>query len=394
MRLEDFVDGRALEALYRPMDEARGLPASVYTEAFYRLENRYLFPRTWGAVAVGSQIPDERDVLPTMLGDWPILLARGPGSEIKAYLNICRNRGMRLVTGPRRNCETIKCPWHSWTYDLEGKLISAPNYSGWNKDGIKELKAKRIELKRLPVGVWRDLIFVNIDGNAPPFEEHCKPIEVLVRDYDLDQLRYSSMWEHTYKGNWKTSMDGGMEGYHLPWGHPQTVRGVRDWKERIWTYDRCHGTLDSRVSHDLTKGEADPAYSIALPLIDKLGKAGEAHSVIVNIFPTGIFVAGPDHFIHVLFTPDGWDRTRVVLYFYFDEAAMELRFREARQAVEDSWKLIIEQDDDFVENVQANMRVRDRAGIEPRFAPYWEGAVHHFQKMVVETIQEEQLANV
>jgi phenylpropionate dioxygenase-like ring-hydroxylating dioxygenase large terminal subunit len=132
----------------------------------------------------------------------------------------------------------------------------------------------------------------------------------------------------------------------------------------------------------------------SLPSVWKPGVNGELRYLFANIFPTAIFFTGPDYFLHVLFTPDGWDRTRVVIYFYYKgSAATDPAFAQVRQAIEDQWQVVIKQDEEFVEFVQANTLVRDRAGIRPYFSPYWEGAVHHFQKMIVETIQEGQAAN-
>lgn len=395
MRLENFVDAQALKALYQPTDRARGLPASAYTEEFYELENDHLFPRAWAAVAVGAQIPNPGDVLPVQLGSWPVLLIRGRDGAIAAFLNICRHRGMRLVMAPASGCEILKCPWHSWVYDLDGTLQGTPNYAGWRQDGTAELAGEDIRLKKVSVGIWRDLIFVNIDGNAPSFEEHCRSLDAVAHEWNLGDLRFGRMWEHSYPGNWKTSMDGGIESYHLPWGHPQSLVDVQNYDERIVKLDGCYAGLDTRVTLAHEGGAAVSLYGGAqegkgkpLPVLCKEETPGEAKTLIVNVFPTGIFVIQREAFIHVLFLPDSWNRTRVVMYFYYSgEAANHADMAQARKQVEEDWMLIMRQDDEFVRYVQANMQVRDRAGIQPLFSSYWEGAVHHFQKMVVEIIE-------
>ena len=400
MQIEDFVDEAALEALYRPIDEALGLPASVYSEAFYELENRCLFPRTWSAVAVGSQIPESGDALPVMLGNWPIFLVRRDDGEITAFLNICRHRGMRILTESKHDCERIQCPWYGWTYDLDGKLIAAPNFNGWRQDGRAALESKQIALRRIAVGVWHDLVFVNIDENAAPFENHCEPLKDLIGEMDMASLSYAGLWEYSYAGNWKTAMDGGIESYYLPWGHPQLVQGVQTYTQDTICHGHCYAALSTRYTLPASNARGDDGLAASailaasLPSVWKPDANGELRYLFGNIFPTGIFFTGPDYFLHVLFTPDGWDRTRAVVYFYYKgKAATDPALRAARKQIEDQWKVIIKQDDEFVKYVQANTLVRDRAGILPSFSPYWEGAVHHFQKMVVETIQEGQAAN-
>jgi len=390
MWLEDIVGAEALLELNRPTGEALGLPASAYSEAFYELENRHLLPRTWAVVAMGAEIPSPGDVLPVKLGEWPVLLVRDREGTIRAFLNICRHRGMRIVDEAVQGCTVLRCPWHNWTYGLDGRLLRRPKFTNRAKDECEDLELEELGLKSIQVGLWHDKIFVNIAGNAPPFEEHRKPLDALFADYDLAGLRYGGHWEHFYDGNWKIAIEGGIESYHVGYGHAQYMRDITDYHERVVNHGHCYAMIDSRAVYG---SGADPLIVLdnALPVVSKREVEGEAKSYIGSLFPTGFIQTLPHHVVFGLMVPDAWDRTRIVLYFYYlAESATDPAMAEERAKIEPAWKLVFTQDDPFVRNVHANLNVRDQAGIRPRFSPYWEGAVHHFQKMVVETIQHEQ----
>jgi choline monooxygenase len=390
MQLEEIVGVEALAEINRSTGEALGLPASAYSQAFYELENRYLLPRTWAVVAMGAEIPNPGDVLPVQLGDWPILLVRNEEGTIRAFLNICRHRGMRIVDKAVRSCEVLRCPWHNWTYGLDGRLLRRPKFKHRAKDECESPEFEEFDLKPVEVGLWHDKIFVNIAGNAAPFAEHRKPLDALFADYDLAGLRYGGHWEHFYEGNWKIAMEGGIESYHVPYGHAQYMRGVVDYEEHAVNHAQCYAMIDSRV---VFGPGADPLTVLgnSMPVISKREVDGEATTYIGNLFPTGFIQTFPNLVTFGLMTPVGWNRTRIVLYFYYaGEAAADPALAEERAVMEKEWELVFTQDDFFVSRVHDNLKVRDQAGIRLRFSPYWEGAVHHFQKMVVETIQREQ----
>ena len=390
MRLENIVAAEELAELNRPTGAALGLPASAYSQAFYELENRHLLPRTWAVVGMGAEIPNPGDVLPVKLGEWPLLLVRDRAGTIRAFLNICRHRGMRIVEEAVKGCTVLRCPWHSWTYGLDGRLLKRPKFKHRTKDEPGSSEFEEFSLKSVEVGLWHDEIFVNIAGNAPPFEEHRKPLDALFADYDLAGLRYGGHWEHFYDGNWKIAIEGGIESYHVGHGHPQYMRDITDYEERIANHGHCYAMIDSRAVYGLG---ADPLIVLdnSLPVLSKRETDGEARSYIGSVFPTGFIQTLPNHVVFGLMTPDGWNRTRIVLYFYYPyDSAADPALAEERARVEEAWRLVFTQDDPFVRNVHDNLSVRDQAGIRLRFSPYWEGAVHHFQKMIVETIQHEQ----
>ena len=394
MKLDDFVTASQLDVLYRSTGDARGLPGAVYGEAFYQLENEKLFPYTWTAVAVGGDLPDPGDVYPVMLGDWPVLLVRTKHGEINGFLNICRHRNMRVVKEHGKNRQLLSCPWHCWTYDLDGNLVSTPNVQGPEQNQLPPgWQADELSLHAVRIGVWNDVIFVNIKGGVSDFQEHLKPLDDLVANYALDEAEYAGRYDHYYKGNWKVVVEGGLEEYHLPWGHPHLITGTTAIRDHSFSHARCYtGTYfqadlaeDSKMPDEWGISTLPPLYKRRTDEI-----AGSFHTWIINVFPTVVVALSGEHVVYALHLPDGPEGTRVVFNYYFHgNAARDPAFAEARRRIKESWEVVAPQDDDYVQYVHANRKASKLADLEPaRFSPYWEGGVHGFQKIVVETVQE------
>jgi phenylpropionate dioxygenase-like ring-hydroxylating dioxygenase large terminal subunit len=383
--LEDFLSRSEIEALYRPVEEATGLPGRAYGPEFYALEQRRLFPRVWCPVGFASDVPDPGDTMPVDLAGWPLVLVRSRDREIRAFHNICRHRGMRVVIEPGRRTPALVCPWHTWAYDLEGRLLGRPQFAGEGASVDNPGARERLPLKPVRVGRWVDLVFVNIDGNAPPFEEHIRPLAEFVSSYDLSRVRRADGWSLEYPGNWKVSVEGAIEDYHLPYVHPQIMKGVRQANARTHAVPGCFmATSAARDAGDRTEATTT-AFAAGLPPLLRPG--AEARTQFIGIFPTGMTQTRANHLLQGLLLPDGPERTRVVMnHYYAGEAATDPALQDARQALLEEWKLVFEQDRPFVRGVHENYRRRDDAGIASCFSPFWDSAILQFQRSVVETL--------
>jgi len=355
------------------------LPTTAYSATAYALEREQLFPGEWCAVTVASMLPEPGDAFPVDLAGSPLLLVRSPKGEIKAFFNICRHRAMRLVNDRCRLEKVIRCPWHSWTYDLEGNLTATPNLRGWRRNEPPSLDSKSFGLKQCRVGVWNDIVFVNVDGQAPALDEHLQSLTTGLLTYDFSAFRYSRTWTMLLDGNWKVVMEGGLEDYHTPWGHPQYVQAVDDY-EVDYLLGRSHsGFLVTRTQEESSLHATD--VEIVLPAVPGLDR-GSLQYYIINVFPNALLALERDHMVVILCLPDGWNRTKVVLHQYFvGDAAHDDAFRDLREAYFESQSLIFEQDAVFVKAVHESLQAAGTAGVRPVFSPYWERAVQHFQGM-------------
>lgn len=387
--LADFLDEAALAALARPTAEATGLPGRAYGEDFYRLEQRQLFPRTWAAVGFGAQVPEPGDACPVDLAGWPLVMMRGEDGELRVFHNVCRHRGMRVLAEPASKLHALRCPWHGWTYGLDGTLRATPNLGGEGVGEAPGFRKEGIALAPVRSGRWLDYVLVNLDGKAPPLDQHLAPLEAMIAGRDHTDLRHAGRWEGRYPGNWKTAVEGGIEDYHLPWGHPELVRGVVTRNPETHLGGACCSAVSGRIEYRQDARANAPALRAgALPAIPTAPPADPGRSYIANLFPTGIMAILPDHVMLGLFTPDGPAATRLEFSFYVQgDAASDPALAEMRRAMVDAWAFVAGQDTPFVKGVQSNHALRDNAGIGTRFSPFWEGAVHHFQKTVAATIR-------
>jgi choline monooxygenase len=380
--MADPVSATDLTALDDAVGRARGLPGACYDESFFERERRLLFPGTWSAVAFGASIPDPGDAIPVELAGQPLVAVRQADGTIKTFHNICRHRAMQVVTKPCQKARALICPWHAWAYGIDGELKTTPRIGGPRAHNDAEFDHKDLGLREIRTGRWLDFVLVNLDGKAPDLATYTAGLDELLRDIDRQDLFCAGSWEGSYPGNWKIAVEGAIEDYHLPVAHPEAMDGVR---QRTVEIETGPGFAATCAREDL-----DPNGARALSPLNKLpkliGDGAEAGRIrIVNLFPTGIIATQDTHVLQALFLPDGPSRTRLEFRLYWPrEAQSHPEFDALMKATLEDWIYIGGQDTIFVEHVQKTALIRDAAGIQTRFSPYWEGAVLHFQRMVAE----------
>ena len=129
----NIIEKHKLDIVSKPINEAHGLPNECYTSKEYTLiERKKLFEDKWIAIGVGSSFPNIGDAKPIDLLGMPILIVRTKTNEIKVFHNVCSHRGVKLVKEPGKIRNVMRCPYHSWSYDLDGKLIATPHIGGMN----------------------------------------------------------------------------------------------------------------------------------------------------------------------------------------------------------------------------------------------------------------------
>jgi choline monooxygenase len=381
--LSDFLTEADLAAIRGPVENARGLPGRAYGAEFYALEQQRLFPRSWCAVAFASEIPEPGDAQPVELAGWPLLLVRGPDRELRGFLNICRHRAMRVVPEPRQGLGALSCPWHGWTYDLKGKLTATPRVGGERIHDDPRICREDIDLKPVRIAQWLDLVFVNIDGNAPAFEEHIRPVAALLENYALDDLHPDEDWTLDYPGNWKVAVEGAIEDYHLPSVHPQLLSGQSRLHPRADSARGCFMAVSSAYAiSSVGTGEVEP------PSLIRPDQEGIERSFFMILFPTGSLWTRPDQIGQGLWLPQGPDRTRLrYRHYYPRHIGLDPAYAQWRREVATQFQQVLAQDIPFVQFVHSNTKFFDAAGIRPRFSPYWECNLHEFQRSVVDVLE-------
>ena len=176
-KVSEFFDDALHARLTSPTGEGSALPNIAYTsEAFHKFEQETVFRKNWVFAAFSHQFEKKGDMRPVEVAGRPVVLVKGKDGKIRAFHNVCRHRGAKLVDEPGSGKKTFVCPNHSWSYSLEGKLLARPHFFGGEKHDVNHENCHRADLLEVRCDTWHDWIFVNLDGNAPELGEYVKPI--------------------------------------------------------------------------------------------------------------------------------------------------------------------------------------------------------------------------
>ena len=362
----------------RPIAEAKGLPNEIYlSEDLAGFERDRLLARTWTCIGVGAQVPNPGDVRPVKLLGLPLLLLRDLAGEIRVFHNVCSHRGAELVSGSCNVKRRLCCPYHSWTYDLQGNLCATPSIGGPGKNACDGFDKAKHGLRPVRTAVWFDTVFVNLSGDAPEFADHVAPLAERWKEFDSSLLRHGGSDSSLYFEvgcNWKLAVENYCEAYHLPWVHP----GLNSYSRLEDHYDIEH---DGRFS-----GQGTLVYSprltedgSELPRFPGLSDHWTKGAEYVALYPNVLFGIHADHFYAVYLEPVSANLTREYFEIYYvgDEALGD-DYAELRQANSRGWRAIFNEDQDIVERMQ---RGRASPAFEGGvFSPAMDGPTHCFHK--------------
>jgi glycine betaine catabolism A len=207
----------ALADTRKPLAQARGLPGACYTaEAVHAVEQERLFPAAWLALAREADLPAAGSFVTRVLGRERILIVRGEDGKLRAFYNVCRHRGSRLVEEESGCLRAIVCPYHAWSYALDGRLRHAPRL---DTAGATEALA----LVEMPLGLAAGFVFVNADARAAPLDQALAGLPDWSR-FRLDALERVRSLDYRVAANWKLVCENYSECYHCARAHPQLDR--------------------------------------------------------------------------------------------------------------------------------------------------------------------------
>ncbi len=203
--------------------ETSGLPSYCYTDnAILERELEIHFEQSWISVAVAQMVPGRGDVQPLSVAGQSLLLTRDRGGAVHVFHNVCRHRGTQLVAEAcHRANGLVTCPYHSWTYGLDGELAARPYQNGTPGSSLNTGGKSRLALLPVRMEIWCDIVFVNLSGNAAPFDEFIRPLAERWSVFDFKLLRLATSQEFRLQANWKIAAENFLDSYHLPYIHPQ-----------------------------------------------------------------------------------------------------------------------------------------------------------------------------
>ncbi len=281
-------------------EEASAMPKSVYTsEAFLAEELARIFRKDWVCVGRVDALPEPGDYLTYDLAGEPILVLRDREGRLRAMSNVCRHRMSTLLEGSG-NVRAITCPYHAWTYNLDGTLRGAPV--------MTRNEAFRREDCRLPLlrcEEWLGWIMVTLDPDAAPVAEALAEVEGLIAQYGLENYTQTFSETHVWDTNWKVLAENFMESYHLPVCHAATVGGLSKLEEMD-----CPPGLPAFNYHFILK---DDTLDIALahPTNTRLTGDWRRTTTLLSIYPGLMITLTPGYFWYLVLHPRGVGRVHI-----------------------------------------------------------------------------------
>ncbi|MGI9310375.1 MAG: aromatic ring-hydroxylating oxygenase subunit alpha [bacterium] len=351
----------------------RGLPALAYRDdAFHHLENARLFARHWMFVGFAHAMPSRGDVRPLTAAGAPVLLVRDERGDIGAFHNVCRHRCLQLVAAPGNAGRMIRCPYHRWAYDLQGALRAAPYFGGDDHRPPAGFDFSDNGLARIRCAVWHDWIFINLDGDAAPFDDFIAPLAERLAHLDLTRTTQSppAMLDFgVVEANWKLLMENFIEPYHVQFVH-STTTDLPLVAHRTWIDRHCLGCT--------ARGAQDAANRTEVLAAD---------SSYLTLFPN--FVLGfyaPDQLGVHLNTPINARQTaqQRAIYLLRDQPTHETTTGEIA-ALTRLWREVHGEDHAICERMQRGREsaIADDGGW---LSPRWEASVRRFQELVYDAV--------
>lgn len=367
MKTTSFERPRGEETL-KPFEHASTLPGKVYRSAeILAVELERFFGKMWLAVGREQDIPEPGDFFTCEIGAEPILLLRGDDGLGRAFYNVCRHRGTRLVSDDEgHKLGRIQCPYHAWTYGLDGRLATAPlmeTTEGFSKEDYP--------LGPVRLDTWEGFLFVNLDDDADSLESQITGLPDLSR-FRLSSLRRDKRIAYDVAANWKLIGENYNECYHCAHVHPQLQRvthylgGGRSQSGTNFTGGPM--TLNEGCTTMTMSGTSRRS-----PFPD-LDPEDYRNVQYFHLFPNLLLSVLPDYVITHTVWPVSASQSRVVCEWFFSSASMAEEAFDPNDAVE-FWDLTNRQDWALCENAQKGVQSR---GYRPGRYQAVERCVHDF----------------
>jgi choline monooxygenase len=350
----------------QPLERARTIPAAWYHDPqLFALEKRAVFGAVWQPVARPEQLGEPGAFVATDIGGEPILFVRGDDGALRGFFNVCRHRAAPILTAPCGKTSRLRCRYHGWTYDLQGRLRGVPEF-----DGVADFCREDNGLVPIRVAAWGPAVWAALGDPQTSLEDYLGPICQQIPATTLSALRWTSRREYDIACNWKVYVDNFLDGgYHVNTVHP-ALAGVLDYAHYRTT---LHG--NTSVQSSPLRPSDDPAVNAV-----RTGDRAYYWWVFPN-FMLNLYDGVMDTNLVVPLAPD---RCRVIFDFFFTDADRP----EKKSFIEESIRVAHQvqlEDLGICEEVQRGLGSRSfEVG---RFSVRREAAGHHFHQLLARRLQ-------
>jgi choline monooxygenase len=382
------VPDATLDKILQPIEKATRLPNQAYTSnEFFAEERDQVLGKGWAGLWFASDLPKKGYVKPVEFMGLPLVILRNKQDEIKVFHNVCSHRGMILVHDEMAVQGALRCKYHSWSYSLDGELKGTPHLGGIGEQKCETFNHCDHGLKAVRSALWMDVIFINLSGDAPDFDEYIRPLagkwEAFVGNTGLERMRPAvngKGLQLEINSNWKLAVENYCESYHLPWIHP----GLN-------TYSRLEDHYHIMYGDDFG-GQGSYAYRLsdqvgtALPRFPEWPEDKLEQAEYVAFYPNVLLGIQADHTFAMIVEPAACDKSieHLRLYYVGDEAVDD-QHAASRNATLESWRVVFLEDVDAAEGMQNGRRSPGYGG--GVFSPMMDNPTHHFHQWVARKLK-------
>lgn len=348
------MSGQAPPAFRRTVDTFRAGARTLAQKYFvspeiFTQERKIIFAKQWVLAGHQSEIAKAGDYFLAEVADESLIILRDPRSTIRGFYNVCRHRGTRLFEQKTGQVRAIQCPYHAWTYALDGRLIGAPHM-----DNVPGFDKAECFLFSVNLALWEGFIFVNLADKPGPLAEWFAPLNGKFTHWNLSELRSARRIEYDVQANWKLIFENYSECYHCPGVHPAL--------SKLTPYDSaendlCEGPFLGGFMQ-ITRGNSltMSGHACALPVGDI--SAEDHHRVFYySILPNMLLSMHPDYVMVHQIRPQSPERTRILCDWFFHPEAFGQPSFNPQDAIE-FWDMTNRQDWHVCELSQAGIRSR------------------------------------
>ena len=350
-----------------PLERALTIPATWYTDQrLYQLELQTVFPHTWQVVGRTDQVREPGQYVTSEIAGEPIVVVRGSDSVLRGFFNVCRHHAAAVMTEPEGRANNLRCPYHGWTYSLQGELKGTPDFSG-----VCDFDRDANGLVPVDIAVWENWVFATLESthqqdSSANLENFLGPDLISqIRSLSLQNLHWAERRQYFFDCNWKVFVDNYLDGgYHVPYLH----KGL----DSVLDYSKY--TIENGPRFCL---QSSPIVSEGAEAETKAVRQGE-RALYYWIYPNFMINWYDGAMDTNLVIPHGIDQTEVIFDFYFPDLTDAAR--ERNQASIDVGQRIQDEDVSICKSVQRGLNSRAyKAG---RLSVRREAGEHLFHRLL------------
>ena len=379
-----------LAKVLNPIETAGGLPNAHYiSDEMFDIERQKVLFDNWSGLGFAKDVGEPGDAMPIEFLGMPLLVVRARDDHVRVFQNTCRHRGMILVSEKKNIGGVIRCPYHSWCYQLSGELVTTPHVGGPGHNTHEAIRRNELALFEVRSHVWRDIIFVNVSGTAPDFTDYAADIIDRWGEFEGQSLYHGgpeSSFKFDAACNWKLAVENYCESYHLPWIHP----GLNSYSR---LEDHYHIEKAGKYSGQGTVVYRAPTSGDgrSIPDFANLSDKWDTGAEYIALYPNVLLATHRDHAYALILEPRAKDRTieHVELY-YTSQDATGPDWEALRKTSAQLWHSVLEEDLFVVEGMQKGRHVPRFDG--GKFSPVMDSPTHCFHHWVASQLTDAPVA--